>query len=132
MPRLVKSELAARGVWQKEVDSDSAFHGIVDKGMDRESPWLQLKNQIYLGDEQFVAKMMSQLGPDRDLSEIPGSQRRPAPRTLEEYEFRKGSNRDDAIAEAYNSGGYSMKEIGDYFGLHYSRVSRILKAKDKT
>jgi DNA-binding MarR family transcriptional regulator len=28
---------------------------------------------------------------------------------------------------AYASGGYTMKEIGDYFGLHYSRISRLLK-----
>jgi len=25
-----------------------------------------------------------------------------------------------------------MKEVGDYFNLHYSRVSRIIKAKGKT
>jgi len=24
------------------------------------------------------------------------------------------------------AGGYSMKEVGDYFKLHYSRVSRII------
>jgi transposase len=35
--------------------------------------------------------------------------------------------RDEAIFHAYASGGYSLKEIGDHFGLHYSRVSRILK-----
>ncbi|MBP3974042.1 MarR family winged helix-turn-helix transcriptional regulator [Pseudoxanthomonas spadix] len=29
---------------------------------------------------------------------------------------------------AYRSGGYSMKEIGAYFGLHYSTVSRIVRA----
>ena len=44
--------------------------------------------------------------------------------------------RDEAIFHAYVSGGYSLKEIGDHFGLHYSRVSRIVKqqqlAKDKT
>ena len=37
---------------------------------------------------------------------------------------------------AYDSGGYGMKEIGYYFGLHYSRVSRIIsglgRAKDKS
>jgi len=32
---------------------------------------------------------------------------------------------------AYKSGGYTLKEIGEYFGLHYSRVSRIV-AKGKT
>jgi transposase len=46
------------------------------------------------------------------------------------------ADRDEAIATAYASGGYTMKEIGAYFGLHYARVSRIVqaakKAKDKT
>lgn len=31
------------------------------------------------------------------------------------------------IAAAYASGGYTMREIGDYFGLHYSRISKILR-----
>lgn len=34
--------------------------------------------------------------------------------------------RDEAIALAYASGGYGLKEIGEHFGLHYSRVSRIV------
>ncbi|MFT6390416.1 MAG: hypothetical protein ACJAUP_003818 [Cellvibrionaceae bacterium] len=34
---------------------------------------------------------------------------------------------------AYASGGYTLKNIGIFFDLHYSRVSRIIsKAKDKT
>ena len=36
-----------------------------------------------------------------------------------------------AIAKAYASGGFSLREIGDYFGLHYSRVSQIIKIKAK-
>jgi len=31
-----------------------------------------------------------------------------------------------AIANSYASGGYSMKEIEDYFGLHYSTFSGII------
>jgi putative transposase len=54
---------------------------------------------------------------------------------LEHYGARS-SNRDKAIALAYDSGSYGMKEIGEHFGLHYSRVSRIIsgqrKAKDKS
>ncbi len=33
-----------------------------------------------------------------------------------------------AIIAAYASGGYTMKEIGDYFGLHQSRISKIIRA----
>lgn len=35
--------------------------------------------------------------------------------------------RDEAIVVAFNSGGFSVKELGEYFGLRDSRVSRILK-----
>ncbi len=35
--------------------------------------------------------------------------------------------RDEAIYRSYADGMYSMKEIGKYFGLHYSRISRIIK-----
>ena len=28
---------------------------------------------------------------------------------------------------AYQSGGYSMKEVGEHFGVHYSSVSKIIK-----
>jgi len=56
---------------------------------------------------------------EKELSEIPSRQRRGAPKALEYYESA-GNNRDDGIAKAYASGGYSMKEIGKHFGLHYS------------
>ncbi len=46
------------------------------------------------------------------------------------------SDRNTEIALAYQSGGYNMEEIGIFFGLHYSWVSRIIhdfeKAKNKT
>ncbi len=66
---------------------------------------------------------------DVDLSEVPLSQRRSVPKVLAYYDEVSGS-RDEAISSAYASGGYSMREIGEYFGLHYSRVSRVLKVQD--
>lgn len=54
------------------------------------------------------------------------TQHRPPPKPLEYY-AKVASDRDDAISAAYRSGGYSMKSIGDHFGLHYSMVSRIIK-----
>ncbi|HHI94512.1 MAG TPA: helix-turn-helix domain-containing protein [Gammaproteobacteria bacterium] len=55
--------------------------------------------------------------------------------SLADY-FRKEVTRNEGIIQAYASGGYSMKETGEHFGLHYSQVSRIIKgfrnAKCKT
>jgi hypothetical protein len=49
---------------------------------------------------------------------------------LEHYASHSDT-RDEAIANAYNSGAYGMKEIVDHFSLHYSRVSRIIAIQRK-
>lgn len=111
------------------------YRKFVSEGRGQPSPWDKLKNQIYLGSEGFVSALQTRALADRDLSEIPATQARPVPRTLEYYQQRYPV-RDEAIARAYASGGYSLKQIGDHFGLHYSRISRIVRwgdgAKRKT
>jgi DNA-binding CsgD family transcriptional regulator len=63
---------------------------------------------------------------DRELREVPSSQRRPTPGALAEYETESKS-RNEAIYQAYMSGGYTLKQIGEHFDLHYSTVSGIIK-----
>ena len=101
------------------------YRAFVAEGKNQPGPWEQLKNQVFLGTEQFVTKLQARLDAGKDLSEIPARQRRAPPKPLEVYASRK--DRDAAIAEAYASGGYSMKVIGDHFGIHYSYVSRIIR-----
>ena len=107
------------------------YREFVSQGKNQPKPWGALKNQIFLGDDDFVDEMQCKILPDKDLSEIVLSQKRPMAKELLHYE-KKYIKRDEAIAKAYASGGYSMKEIGKHFRLHYSRVSRIINAKDKT
>ncbi|MES2673640.1 MAG: hypothetical protein V4660_05340 [Pseudomonadota bacterium] len=52
------------------------------------------------------------------------------PKSLGEYE-KISNNRSAVMHAAYQSGGYSLKDIGDYFDLHYSRVSKILAEEKK-
>jgi predicted DNA-binding protein YlxM (UPF0122 family) len=35
--------------------------------------------------------------------------------------------RDSGMVSAYRSGDYTMREIADWFGVHYATVSRALK-----
>jgi len=72
--------------------------------------------------------MMRKVPRVRDLREVPQSKARPRAKPLAAY-VRAHPMRDRAIAEAYASGGYTMQEIGDYFGLHYSQVSKIVRAE---
>ena len=111
------------------------FRKFVAEGKGQPSIWTELKNQIYLGSDDFVERVQRRIVKDKDLSEVPRAQKRAVVKPLEYYD-QKYRNRDSAIQHAYASGGYSMKAIGDYFGLHYSRVSRIVNcermAKNKT
>ena len=112
-----------------------AYRSFVAAGRNQPTLWVNLKNQIYLGTDTFIEKMQRKIEATQDLSEVPAAQRRSMVKPLEYY-AKKQVYRDEAIAQAYASGGYGMKEIGDHFGLHYSRVSRILaeqrRAKGKT
>jgi hypothetical protein len=111
------------------------YREFVAEGRNQPSPLEQLRNQVYLGSEAFVEKMQAQLNAGKDLSEIPAKQRRAPAKSLKHYST-KVKERDAAIVAAYASGGYSMKEIGDHFSLHYSYISRIIsragKARGKT
>ena len=82
-----------------------------------------------MGTERFVKEMQTKLEADRDLSEVPAAQRRPIAKPLAHY-AKTHQNRDEAIVAAYSSGAYGLKEIGAYFGLHYSRVSRMVRLRE--
>lgn len=107
------------------------YQAFVRGGKGQPSPWESLKNQVLLGDEKFVSKMQCLIDPDKSLDEVPRNQKRKVARALEAYE-KMVSSRDEAIYNAFMSGGYKIKEIGEYFGLHYSSVSKIIKRMELT
>ncbi len=107
------------------------YRNFVSEGKDQASPWGQLRNQIYLGDNTFVEEMQAKVESDTDLSEIPSSQKRKLAKPIADY-LTTASTRNEGIHLAYQSGGYSMKAIADTIGLHYSSVSKIIRACDNS
>jgi putative transposase len=63
----------------------AAYKVFVAAGKGQPSPWADLRNQVYLGDSNFVTTMQALIDGDKELSEVPSSQRRPMPKTLECY-----------------------------------------------
>jgi REP element-mobilizing transposase RayT len=111
------------------------YRQFISEGKNQPAPWESLQNQVFLGSETYVKEIFKKIDLKKDLSEMPTSQRREKAKPLSWYE-EQAETRNEGITSAYNSGGYSMKEIGNYYQLHYSRVSRIIarqrKAKGKT
>ena len=90
------------------------------------SPWIELKNQIYLGFERFVERMQPMIDNTHALHEIPRRQRRAVGKPLPYY-ASQWDERDRAMAEAYRSGAYSMLAIAEHFGVGRMTVSRAVK-----
>jgi putative transposase len=106
------------------------YKAFVQAGLKRGPIWSQLNNQIYLGDQNFIERMQLNLAKkDKDL-QIPKIQKRPVAKSLQEYE-EMSRNRDEAIIKAYASGAYSYQALGDYFGLHFTRIGKIVRMNRK-
>lgn len=108
-------------------DAIQQYEEFVARGKNQPTVWGQLKNQIYLGSELFVDEIHSMLPVDVMSTEIPCVQRRQLAKPLESY-MQKYTDRNLAIFKAYESGHYSMQEIGNFFKLHYSSISRIVSS----
>jgi len=105
------------------------YRDFVSDGRNQGSPWSSLKNQIFLGGEAFVERMQRLIDPSKNIDEVPSGQRRKLPKSLLAIE-KSSKSRNDAIYESFQSGGYTMKSIADYFGVHYSTVSKVIKTME--
>jgi REP element-mobilizing transposase RayT len=101
-----------------------AYGQFVRDGVGAGSPWSEIRNQIFLGDERFVSRRRVEKRPE-GFREIPKRQRQVLSKSLVQYQ-QEFPWRDEAMARAYLSGAYTMKEIGDFFGVHYMTVSRAV------
>ena len=108
----------------------AAYRRFVAEGISAPSPWLALKNQVYLGSERFVEQVQAMIDSDRPLREVPRRQRRPVAKPLSEIAARY-AERDQAMAAAYRTGAYSMQAIADHFGVGRMTVSRAVKREER-
>jgi len=112
-------------------DRLKAMDGYIDfvrEGVGLPPIWNGLKQQIYIGSDEFIESMLKRGAQDnKNLDDVPLMQRRVKPKMLEVYR-EQNSSRNEAIKAAFNSGGYTMKQIGSFFGLHYTSISRIINS----
>lgn len=115
---------------ETEGEAVAAYVDFVADGIGRSSPWKPVRHQLMLGSDGFVDALRGRVPAGVDPREVPQARRRPEPASLADLGGRFADG-DCAIAAACASGGYTMKEIGEYFGLHYSRVSRVVRLADQ-
>jgi putative transposase len=84
-----------------------------------------LRQQIYLGDEDFVTRMQALVNPTQsDAVEVPRTHRQ-IKRTLAQW-LEISPTREQALRSAYKLSGISMTSMAQELGLSLSRVSRLI------
>lgn len=87
--------------------------------------WQQgLRNQVFLGDEEFVRRSLDAHAPMRKSAEVPRLQHK-LPVSLAEL-LESGESRDQAVHAAYTTYGFTMTQLAQELGLSVSRISRIV------
>jgi len=113
----------------EEPGASEDYRRFVAAGLDRVSPWRDLRAEVLLGTEQFVQTLAPRLAAVRNVTETPRAQRfadRPAlARLLSAGNGQTRAQREAAIREAHLRHAYTLAEIAHHLGFHYSTVSRI-------
>jgi len=106
------------------------YRRFVAQGIGADSLWTKLNRQMFLGDDDFVARMQTLHYKGATDTAIPQAQQRPPAPLLEEI-ARTNPNRDAAIAAAHATGAYSYQQIAEVFGVHFTTVGRIVRKAGK-
>jgi putative transposase len=130
-PEWLETRWLLRQFSEDEVRARKAYEDFVRAGVGLPSIWEELSGQIYLGSQEFIEAVQASLPCQAENREIPRMQRRPPAKPLADY-ATKYSERDDAIRAAFASGDYTQAQIAEFFGVHYSTVSRVAKRGRET
>ncbi|MAU40432.1 MAG: addiction module toxin RelE [Kordiimonas sp.] len=87
-------------------------------------------HQLFLATPEYVTAMLknyTQTGEPRKIEDIAA----PTPAHPLVWYQQQHKNRREAMAAAYLSGDYTLYEIADAFGVHYSTVSRAVSRYEK-
>lgn len=111
-----------------------SYAEFVREGIGEGAIWDFVRGQVFLGDENFIRRISEQLKDKKDLQEIPRVQRYVDRPSLDELLNKKGHAHKRAIGQgilkAYHC-GYTMSEIAEKLGIHYTTVSRALRDMEK-
>ncbi len=112
-----------------KLQAHEAYANYVAAGVGKEFWVQQLRQQVYLGDEEFVTRMQALARNSMPTtSEVPRAQRA-QPHSLAQW-LQRCSGRNQAIYKAHTQSFMNFSEIARELGLSTSRISRIVKSFD--
>jgi hypothetical protein len=134
-PALLCTDWVLAQCGRDRTEAQQHYRRFVADGVAHPSPWPALHGQILLGHATFVEAMRPRLQAARTLPDVPRVQRyadRPALETLfRDHQAMTKPERNRRIALAHCDYGYALSAISRALGLHYTTVSKVVKAQGR-
>jgi putative transposase len=111
------------------------YRQFVREGLGESAPWDNLVGGLILGSESFVAQCRACLSDDLELSELSAEHRDLLRPTLDALfdciDMTDKDSRNRVMVTAYREHAYTLKALAMHLGIHYSTVSRAIKAAEE-
>ncbi len=122
---------------KKKREAEKRYREFVKAGIGENNIWQEVRGQSLLGKDEFVEGLMNYVKGYEEIKEIPKNQRyglnRPGlSELIKDEALKKKKDILNKVKEAVEKHGYSQKEVADHIGVHYSTVSRMINARNKT
>ena len=110
--------------------SRQKFREYVEDGIGCDSPLQERSNQVLLGSAKFIREMQPVLQGVKIVKRGPkqARRRRSLSALFRAVDTKARSERNELIRRAYLEYGYTLMDIGEHLGLHYTTVSKIVNA----
>jgi len=116
---------------KRRAEAQKNYHDFVLDGLDVEgSPLKKVVGQLILGGKSFIESLHLQILDKSEIKEFSRQQRLVGRPSLENLFVEKQDKtlRNQTVKVAHLDYGYSLKEIADHVGRHYSTISRIVSS----
>ena len=129
-PPWLASDALLRGFGRTRGKARMTYIDFVLAVFDLPNLWADLTGQIYLGGKAFVQRMAALAADNAEALEVPRAQWRPRARPLWHFVVACADPR-EGMARACRTGDYTLAQVAQAFGVHYSTVSRAVSAKSE-
>ena len=111
-------------------DSERKYRAFIREGVGQESPLELRSSQVLLGSPRFLSEMQPILNGEKLAKRGPKqAKRRRSLRVLfKKVDSSNRQERNQLIRMAHLEHGYTLMEIGEHLGLHYTTVSKVVNA----
>ena len=104
------------------------YREYIKEGLEEDSPLKQRSNQVLLGSDRFLKEMQPFLKGERLTKKGPKAvkRRRSLIALFKKVNEKPRSERNRLMKKAHVDFGYTLMDIGDHLGLHYTTVSKVI------